>query len=787
VSSLFSAVSSSLGVSIPASLRGLVSNGLLVLGSYWIARCLFRQQGGISVFLSAALLFWASTTIGIELLSPFGGISAGPILGWGVCWLMIGGICRWRHRGSDLGRIERALEKGFSPESVVGLALFLAAGLIIGMRSLLLAVKVVSDGPIYHLYFAVRWWQAGRLVLVAAPFGENAATYFPANGDLWFTWLLASWGGDRLARVGQAPFLVLAAIAAYGCARSLGASRSASLIATCWFAASTPLLLYSFEPNVDTIFVAGYMMAAYFFLRALRDQRGTAELCLGALAAGEALGTKAVGVVFIPPLLAIAALVILVRRMPRRTLIVQILALLLLPLVTGGYWYACNARLTGNPLYPLEVRLLGRTIAHGWYGPDAMRLSPYYMPFADWRALGDTLFAVLDPRLVPVWLFALAGASAIKNPSSKGKRGTVAIFSLLAILNVVLYWVFIPYRSQQRFMLQALGSTVVPLALLLDRARWICVMAAILLGMHLLTPEGWPFTGPDGSIPWDLSPLVPNAIGSLIPLFPRIERIMSPDWTVDPLIPAGLLVVILAASVWVAWAWCRISARWSGIGGQLMIALAATAFFVGLGVRDVWSEPTNTRFVDYPRFGDFYAGWQRLETASGPSGSRVAYAGTNIPYYLFGRSLRNQVRYINIDGHRDWLLHDYHREALSQGRGTWPNPRPGWDRSDPDYTAWVRNVDAAGIELLVVTRVNPGEGSHNVADQELFPIERAWADSHPDRFVPLYGRTENDPWFRLYRVLAPAREQRRTESLGKSSKDLQHFVRIPAQHGTNNR
>ena len=65
-------------------------------------------------------------------------------------------------------------------------------------------------------------WQAGRLFLVAAPFGENAATYFPANGDLLFTWLLASWGGDRLARVGQAPFLVLAAVAAYRLRPSAG-------------------------------------------------------------------------------------------------------------------------------------------------------------------------------------------------------------------------------------------------------------------------------------------------------------------------------------------------------------------------------------------------------------------------------------------------------------------------------------------------------------------------------------------------------------------------------------
>jgi hypothetical protein len=196
------------------------------------------------------------------------------------------------------------------------------------------------------------------------------------------------------------------------------------------------------------------------------------------------------------------------------------------------------------------------------------------------------------------------------------------------------------------------------------------------------------------------------------------------------------------------------------MGWRLLIAMGATASLVALGYADVWSEPLNARIVDYPAFRDFYVGWQRLEAASGPAGSSVAYAGTNIPYYLFAKNLRNRVRYINVDGHRDWLLHDYHREALSEGRGTWPNPRPGWDRSAPDYVAWLGNLDAAEIGLLVVTRVNPAEGSHNVADLEWFPIERAWADAHPDRFVPLYRRTENDPWFRLYRVRAPSGEGR---------------------------
>ena len=138
---------------------------------------------------------------------------------------------------------------------------------------------------------------------MAVPFGENAATYFPANGDLWFTWLMVTWGGDRLARIGQAPFLVLAAIAAYAIARRLGSGRNSAVVATCWFVTSTPLFIFTFEANVDSIFVASYLIAVHFFVSFLTSDSGLPALLLGGLAAGLALGTKPVGMVFIPPLL----------------------------------------------------------------------------------------------------------------------------------------------------------------------------------------------------------------------------------------------------------------------------------------------------------------------------------------------------------------------------------------------------------------------------------------------------------------------------------------------------
>lgn len=702
---------------------------------------------GLSAVLAAAVLFWTVCTIALEILSFWGAICLLAQIGVGSAVLMVG-LCLPRARDQARETLEPRESWGWDAAAILSVGLLVTAVVPLALQSLLLAVKVVSDGPIYHLYFAVRWWRAGRLILVAAPFGENAATYFPANGDLWFTWLITAWGGDRLARIGQTPFLLLAALAAHGLARSAGASRSASAIATCWFASSTPLLIFSFTPNVDSIFIAGLLLAGYFFQRFALDHEPWPALGLGALAAGLAMGTKAVGVVFVPPVLAFGLVLAWRASGSRRLKILRSLVVVLVPLATGGYWFFRNAWLTGNPLYPLQVALLGKIILAGWYGPEAMRLSPYYIPLSDARALGDILLAALDPRLSPVWLLAVTGAilAVIRRAGDGPRRRLTAAFAVLAIVNIALYWIFIPYRTQQRFMLQALGFAVPPLAILIDRGGWSRGLAAVLLAVHLLAPQSWPCAKDDRAIPWDLTPMIPNAVEAPIPLSPRLERAFEHD----PLKRSATGLVLLAATALTALLATR------GFLGQRgrrpLAAVAWTVALAGAGLADLGMNSYDSRIRFYPPFLDFYRGWMNFDVWCGPRGARVAYAGTNLPYYLLGDGLRNEVRYININDRRGFLPHDYHREALARGEGVWPNSRPGWDRMNPDYRAWIRNLEAERIDLLVVTRVNTGEGAHNVADAQGFPIERVWADGHPDRFEPLYGVQEADPWFRLYRL-----------------------------------
>ena len=79
-------------------------------------------------------------------------------------------------------------------------------------------------------------------------------------------------------------------------------------------------------------------------------------------------------------------------------------------------------------------------------------------------------------------------------------------------------------------MLQALGLAVVPLSLVIDRRRWLCLLAAHFAGFASADAEGWPFAGRTGDTAGIFRPAVPNAIGAAIPLFSRLERSLTRRW-----------------------------------------------------------------------------------------------------------------------------------------------------------------------------------------------------------------------------------------------------------------
>ncbi len=242
--------------------------------------------------LATIVLAWGWLTIGMEALGSLGWLSRIGLLCWAGVGFLVGLGCMLATRGVEEAEIPRAPARPLSLEEFLSYGLTLWAAVARGSDSLFGPVLVVSDGPIYHLYFAIRWWKAGRLEMIATPFGENAATYFPAGGDLWFAWLVIGMGGDLLAKIGQLPFLALAGMTLFAIARQLGVGRPAAAIATAWALTATGLFTFSLAANVDTIFVAGYLLSAYFFLRHALKADGLASLALGGLAAGWRSGRR---------------------------------------------------------------------------------------------------------------------------------------------------------------------------------------------------------------------------------------------------------------------------------------------------------------------------------------------------------------------------------------------------------------------------------------------------------------------------------------------------------------
>src|SRR5262249_46353425 len=146
----------------------------------------------------------------------------------------------------------------------------------------------------------------------------------------------------------------------------------------------------------------------------------------------------------------------------------------------------------------------------------------------------------------------------------------------------------------------------------------------------------------ESEVPWDLTPMIPNAVSPPLPLLSRLAGVFLPSSSLSSS-SFGLLVLMGGFAGLAAWGWSRSNRR-----APRIAALVGLSGLVVTGALDTGAIGSDPRSLFYPPFRDYFAGWLDLEGRSGTTGARVAYAGTNIPYYLFGVGLRNDIRYVNV-------------------------------------------------------------------------------------------------------------------------------------------
>jgi Dolichyl-phosphate-mannose-protein mannosyltransferase len=613
------------------------------------------------------------------------------------------------------------------------------------------------DSLSYHLLFPARWLQEHRLSIVPTPFSDEAQAYAPANGELFFLWLMIPFHGDVFARVGQLPFYLLIGAALYALARRLGAAPTHAAYVPAFALISRPIVEQAVGADVDLVCWAMFLTSLYLGFIAI-ESSDARDWALWGVAVGLYLGTKYVALVYSPVLAAqplIGALRARVKNDGRRAISKRSRATLwAIPgiLVLGAPWYLRNWIVAGSPIYPSSLTVAGFTIAPGAYSHAAMNHSLFHT--ADPRLLPVMLAHAFGTPLMLVWLpFAIVGARAMW---SAQPRSDARLLLLAPLLMIPLYWFAIPDNVDSRFMLPIALLALIPLAFVVRAARgWT-------LSMHAALTAGlvWILVGRHAELPVAL----PYFMGGWLSLEGIVARAFLVPFTAVALAAGGVVYAI--------------STKRSGSPALalplLTIVLAASSAALTMEPAARCASTSCALLTISPTFirAPTVDAWRWA--AEHIHDSTIAYTGNNVPYPLAGDHLTNRVIYVNIDRHVDWRFHDYERAHRRRRDETLPAAplatpsgvltpiagparwhvdavRPRYERMLGDRTAWMANLRARGVDRLFVSALSAYEIDFVAHNDGGFPVEDDWARAEPSTFSLIY----DNPEARIYIVHPP--------------------------------
>ena len=718
------------GAGLPGGARFVAMNLAVCWSAHGLVKMGFHNSARSRQLLLGCLFFLGQIVITSWVLGFVGLLHVDVLLAAQLVILAAVTAIRWATRGPTA---PAALDEpaGYRAAAVIlaSMAMFAVAGY--ARFGLALPVNHIDDMT-HHLRFPVEWMKAGRVTICFAPFGYDAPSYAPCNTELFFLWLLLPLRADVLAKIGQVPFLLAGAVAAYRLAYQIGRSRSAALAGAALLLLSPAALRQSVDANVDVALAFLLVSCVSCLVDYYRDRRLRSLAALG-MTLGLMLGTKLFSA--LPMLLLLAAgLPAFFGRGGDRWRLAKLSTVAgraaigaAMILLFGGFWYIRNWIVTGSALYPMAVRMFGATIMPGAYDRHTMAATA---PIPT-DGLLAVLTVALGHKVLAGWAMlsvVTGGLAAVRRGrlDANGKRWDWVDWGAFAapVVYIAVLRPALPYSSPNHFLpAAALAAAACGAALAIPHRgqRFLAVtMGVLCLAQLLPVPDVLPTSG--------------LLAGTALVTWPGL--------------PAFIVSVVLASCVMAALQRAK-AGRWRL--RALPLACLVTWLMVCYVSRPRPGEPVRPLVLFYVRdYGAVVVGWGW--TAQNVHGEVIAHTGDNMPYPLYGRRFENDVRYVNIDEHFRWRFHDYElHERRLLGYEPPRTEKPGYYRRRPKYDAWLANLRRHRATLLFVAAVHMLDADYNWLDAERFPIERGWADAHPKVFQLVF---ENDR-VKIYRI-APA-------------------------------
>lgn len=272
---------------------------------------------------------------------------------------------------------------------------------------LLLAIRasmqivIESDSLTYHLPFVVKWLQNESIWMPYYNAYVGPIGYYPGNYELLSSYLMLPFSGDYLVNFLNLFIYLPLFFAIVSVLKLAGVRNQISWLAPVIFLPTPILIRQSIIPQNDLFFLFTFVVAMYYLLKILFQNKDFKlnDIVLFSISCGLFIGTKANGIVYGVIIILVLLVGLLLKWRPK--FVISVFIIFLFNFLMGGFWYFRNFLITGNPVFPLEVKVFAYKIFDGYYGYTE-KLKNY--------SISDHLF---DSELYPMFFSALTVSTSL--------------------------------------------------------------------------------------------------------------------------------------------------------------------------------------------------------------------------------------------------------------------------------------------------------------------------------------------------------------------------------------
>lgn len=545
------------------------------------------------------------------------------------------------------------------------------------------------DSLNYHFSFPVEWLKSGNLNVPIVPFDDPAPTYYPLNGSLFYLWLIFPLKNVLLADLGQLPFFLLAFLAVFSIARKLEIDTELSFLAAAVFILIPNLFKQLSIAYVD-VMVAGLLLVGVNYLFILREKFSFKNILLFSATFGLLIGTKTIALAY-SILLLVPFLYFCFKNLKKSYFLV---IFIILVIAFGGFSYIRNYLETGNPLYPVDIKIFGKAIFSGVidravYGAH-FRPEDYSLAKLLFReGLGVQILLFVIPGLflgLPVYLFKKRKAAEVY----------LAYFLLLPILMYLIYRYVIPLANA-RYIYALFGIGIVSGIYFWKMLKVPRIIIGLACGVCVLSSAGQ--------------------------LAKRQELVAG-------IILSLLLFFFLLAGV----------KFFSRLSKRIFIIILFIAVIILFIAENNYIANEYPRYLKMAKYSGFWPeacqAWDWLNTNT--KGNNIAYTGRPVPFPLYGSGLKNNVYYVSVNKVDPAKLHYFINSRYVWGYDFLSQHKSFEEknnyRAQADYKIWLKNLLARNTDYLFVYSLHQTK-------EIIFPMEDEWAKLNPQIFVLVYSNS----------------------------------------------